>query len=295
VNAGSKSAGGAVAGRVAAALAAVGFSSSAVVAPFAYEAGSTPMTIIALRLVPIALAMVLLLRGRLLARLSARQAVALVAAGLGLFLAGFGSLSAAARLPVSLAVLILYTFPLMVAAAVPFVERRSLTRGEILAFPLAFAGLALALGPDLSGLDLLGLLGALLAAAAIAVLIIVSGPLSRSLPSGVPLGLTVLVALVPAFGVLSLTGGPAWPGPPAGWAGVLGSGLAYLAALALQFRAIRLVGPAATALLLNCEPLVTFVLAALLLGERLGPSQLFGGVLVLAAVLATSWRTRRKG
>jgi drug/metabolite transporter (DMT)-like permease len=45
------------------------------------------------------------------------------------------------------------------------------------------------------------------------------------------------------------------------------------------------VGPTTASILATVEPLVTVLLAFLVFGERLGPVQILGGSLVLAAVL----------
>lgn len=58
-------------------------------------------------------------------------------------------------------------------------------------------------------------------------------------------------------------------------------------------RAIHVVGPSRAGVFLNLQPVVGLVLAALLLGEQLGPWQLIGGACVLVGVtLTTSGQTR---
>jgi drug/metabolite transporter (DMT)-like permease len=55
------------------------------------------------------------------------------------------------------------------------------------------------------------------------------------------------------------------------------------------------VGPS-TASIVSCfEPVVTVSLAMALYGERLGPAQLAGGALVLAAVVLLQAKVRRHG
>ena len=53
----------------------------------------------------------------------------------------------------------------------------------------------------------------------------------------------------------------------------------------LLYAAIKMIGPFRTAIIDNSAPVWAIVLAALLLGQRLNAVQLFGGALVIGAVL----------
>ena len=64
-------------------------------------------------------------------------------------------------------------------------------------------------------------------------------------------------------------------------------------AVSAFFAGLRLVGPSEAAILSTFEPVVTVVLAYMVLGERLSPAQLAGGALVLAAVVLLQLRPRR--
>jgi drug/metabolite transporter (DMT)-like permease len=70
-----------------------------------------------------------------------------------------------------------------------------------------------------------------------------------------------------------------------------------VAAVSLFFAGLRRVGPTTASILSTAEPLTTVVLAYLAFGESLGPAQLAGGALVLAAavVLAAPARRGRAG
>jgi len=192
-------------------------------------------------------------------------------------------------IPVSLAVLIFFTFPVLIAVVAPLVDGRRPEPVTLAAALLAFLGLALALGPDLRGLDwrgcALGFLGALGAMSAFI--------LSRRLvvehdmfAFSFHLHVICVLVVAAAFATIGL---PDLPLIADAWAGLLGVGLFYAAAVLLQFGAIRLAGPARASIMFNGEPIITMVGAALLLGERLGPWQLAGAVLVIGAVL---WSTR---
>jgi drug/metabolite transporter (DMT)-like permease len=96
------------------------------------------------------------------------------------------------------------------------------------------------------------------------------------------LGLLALPSLVR----LDLTALPA----PA-WFSVLYSGLlAMVVAYLFYYRGVRVVGAVRTAMFSNLQPIVALVVAFLTLGERPGPWQLGGAVLIAAGLLVSSRR-----
>ncbi len=74
-----------------------------------------------------------------------------------------------------------------------------------------------------------------------------------------------------------------------GWIACLAV-VSTVGAIGLFFAGLRRVGPTTASILSTVEPLVTVVLAFAVFGEALGPVQLAGGALVLAAVLALQTR-----
>jgi drug/metabolite transporter (DMT)-like permease len=80
----------------------------------------------------------------------------------------------------------------------------------------------------------------------------------------------------------------------AGWGWLLClAAVSTVTAISLFFAGLERVGPTMAAILSTVEPLVTVMLALVVLGERLGAIQLLGGALVLAAVVpATVAATR---
>jgi drug/metabolite transporter (DMT)-like permease len=63
-------------------------------------------------------------------------------------------------------------------------------------------------------------------------------------------------------------------------------------AVSLFFAGLKRVGPTTASILSTAEPVTTVVLAFLAFGESLGPVQLAGGALVLAAALVLSVRSQ---
>ncbi|MCP5373033.1 MAG: DMT family transporter [Hyphomicrobiales bacterium] len=266
----------------------------------AYDTGATPVTVILARTLAAAclFAAVLALAGRTApaAALAAPRAAwgRLAPMPVLLALQGLGYLGAVAFIPVGLAALLFYTFPLMVAAVAPLTGGPRPGRRQGLAFVAAFAGLALALGPQLQVLDPRGIALALTGAVGQAGLMLCGARAAERLG---PLRLsfhTNLLAL-PLFALaLVLLGGPSWPGAAAGWAGFGGVMAVGAVAVVAMFAAARAAGPARAALVLNLEPLVSIAAAALLLDERLSPQQMVGAAVVLSALLLAALPARRR-
>jgi drug/metabolite transporter (DMT)-like permease len=220
----------------------------------------------------------------------ARLALAVAAAaGIILNLAIF---IAFGRITVALALLAFYTYPAFVAAVAIVVEHRRPGRIELLALGLALAGMVLVVAGQLdpaAGLvvDGLGLALALLAAVAQTVYITSSRGYAVVPTEQAATFLLWIAGL--AFVVIALLTGSASDltepfRNPAAWpyllvAGLLGAGFPSL----LFLVAIRLIGPVRTGILAMLEPVTGTVLAAIILGETLGPVQVFGGALVIVA------------
>src|SRR5690606_5161844 len=102
-----------------------------------------------------------------------------------------------------------------------------------------------------------------------------------------PVGALGLLPLV-GFEVIRMSSSSVWL--DVGLMGVLSTYLAYY----VYYSGLRTVEATRAVLVATVEPLLAAALAALLFGERLGPSGIVGGVLVLlAATLASTRRAAR--
>ncbi len=254
-----------------------------------YEAGSNPLTVICLRaLVPaLALAAVMLVLRRRFALAPGAfwPSVGICLGQLGITV---GYLSAVAYIPVSLAALIFYAYPVLVAAIVAVTGHSRVGWPAALAFLAAFAGLALALAPSFGALDPRGLGLALCATLAGTLLMLAADrlpPAQDILPLGFFMNLTALAAVGP---VALATGAPVLPQTALGWGALAFICLGYLAAFFGMVGAVRYAGPLRASLVFNLEPVLAIVSAVLLLGEALSLGQVVGVALVFAALtLAT--------
>jgi len=226
-------------------------------------------------------------------RLAIGRQNALPLAGLTLstFAISTGYLASVQFVPVGLAVIVFFTFPVILVLLAPVLERAPAGRARLALAALAFAGLAIAIGPNLDALDPRGLALAGLASLG-AVLQFHS---ARALGGAMnPVAFTLIVHL----GFLPFSLALAWwigggaiatlaPGVTAlGYGALAALSVLYVASFFLQMSACTLAPASRVAPLFNLEPVTTMALAALMLGETLTPNQYAGAAMVLAAVVA---------
>jgi drug/metabolite transporter (DMT)-like permease len=190
------------------------------------------------------------------------------------------------RIDASLAALLIYTSPALVALAAVLLGRERLDARRAAALVLASGGVVLVVGKA-GALDPLGVALALGAAVVYSAYILVSDGVARRVEP------RVLATLVCTGAALTLGAGAAVAGdfrPGAltasgwGWLVCLAA-VSTVAAIGLFFAGLRRVGPTSASILSTVEPLATVVLAFLVFGETMGLLQLAGGTLVLAAAL----------
>jgi drug/metabolite transporter (DMT)-like permease len=201
-----------------------------------------------------------------------------------------------ARAPVALVTLLFFAYPLLtvVGAAVLFRERIGARKAAVLA--VALAGVVMLVGvPDSA--TWVGVVLGLVAAVCVASLILSSRYLlaHRELA---PLALSGLMFTSPAIGLALV-----WPGRApdltldgAAWGWALCAVLvAATFPIGLYYTGVSRTEAGVVGLLSSVEPLVSVLLAFLVLDESLGAVQAVGGVLVLGAVVALSLPGRRAG
>jgi drug/metabolite transporter (DMT)-like permease len=196
-------------------------------------------------------------------------------------------ISSVAFIPVGVATIIFYTFPLVILVASPLVDGERLTVRRLAIFVAAFAGLFLAIGPGFASLDPRGLA---LAAAAVGGATAQFFFAARATRAVSPLSAafwTQLIQVPVALAICTMAGGPVGPATlaSAAFPVLMTCGL-FVAAFGLHLVSARLAAPAALGLVFCAEPVTSVALASLVLGEALTAGQAVGGALVLGAVLA---------
>jgi drug/metabolite transporter (DMT)-like permease len=83
---------------------------------------------------------------------------------------------------------------------------------------------------------------------------------------------------------------------PAGWVwATLFATISTVVAVTMLWWGIALIGPSRVAIIGSFEPLVSILLAVLILGERLLPAQMVGGVFILIGMVLVQWTPRVRG
>lgn len=273
-------------GSLSAFAAAAGYGSAYVVARIAYDYGLNVFTLNFLRFLVLvaACALWMSVRGGDM-RLPRRSLAVILSLGVLITTAGLSNFGAIAFIPVSLAILIFYTYPLITLILTSIVERLAPRPVDYLAFLLAFAGLTLALEVSLAGLDPRGVALALLGSVTAAGHLVVAQHALRIA------GLTI-VTLYMSLAALLLTGLVTMVlgefAVPAAGPGLWS--LAFVIAgfcvgMGAMLTAVRMVGPVQTSIIMCMEPPIVIGCAYLLLGERLTATQLLGALLVTTGVV----------
>ncbi|MES2209247.1 MAG: DMT family transporter [Chloroflexota bacterium] len=200
-----------------------------------------------------------------------------------------------ARVPVAIVLLCFYLYPAIVTGASALLGWERMDRTRATALVVALAGMVAVVvgGPAAStgsGIDPVGVLLALSAAASQAVFVLVSRHGYRAVPTdqamGFILGASAGIAAVPAVagdGVSSLALPLATPGLL--WLLLFGGIFAAAVPSTMFLAGIRWIGPVRAGILMLFEPLVGVLLAAVFLQEAVGPVQAAGGVAILGAAV----------
>ncbi len=204
--------------------------------------------------------------------------------------------------PASLAALIVYIYPAIVAVLSIRFGRRLEGRRAWAALGLALAGVTLTVGAiDADSAPPLGGLALVIASPIIyAVWIVLAARLSgerRGIRAADPAAgadaavatalMTTATAVAFATSALAV-GRPVLPHeiPADAWFGLVGVGaISTFIAIQTFYAGAQRVGAARASLISTIEPVYTIVLASVLLGESLGPLQFVGGALILAGVV----------
>ena len=209
---------------------------------------------------------------------------------IGFCIAGMslGYLSSVKYIPVSLSVLLFFTFPFWVLILNYFIDGVVVSRLNFLSFVLAFFGLAICLGPSWEVLDWRGIalvLGGSLCSAGM----IIGASKATKLVS-----MTDLVFLSNTVGVifvgiiLYLTDSFSLSQTIDGWSGIAVICILFIIGQLSLFAATKSIGSTQTSLILNIEPLVSIGAAIFLLGENLVFSQSLGVAVILLALILPS-------
>jgi drug/metabolite transporter (DMT)-like permease len=214
---------------------------------------------------------------------------------IGVLFAGtmYGLVMAISLLPVSIAILAYFAYPLLtgVVGGITGIDR--LGWPALLTALAAFLGLALMLGAGFEQLSGPGIGWALGAAAFRTVTLL----MTRAYLNGTDARLTTWYSMLPStliFLIASAAAGE-WHTPVSlvGWTAFAGTSVGSTFSTLLIYVSTNRIGPFRTAFIMNLEPLLTTILGMLLLQESLTPLQALGAAVMLVSLCAFQFARAR--
>jgi drug/metabolite transporter (DMT)-like permease len=255
-------------------------------AKLAYESGSNLITVAFARGV---IATLLLLLVALAVRQSLRLPRALLRpsliAGIGGAIFVFGIYGAINTINISLAVLILYLYPIVLAIYEHLSGSIRISNAQWFWGLAACCGLALILGVKFEQISLVGVALAMLAMLASVLITVTNVKVAASVGSLVSNLYMSLWGMIIFSLVLLLAGELQAPRDPTGWAALLGNGAAYCIAWVAFFSGARILGATRASMITLVEPPMAALVAWLVFGETFNALQWVGFATVLVSLL----------
>jgi len=279
------------------------FGGNHVAARLAFDHGVDVVTAVAVRSGLTAIAVALIVwQQRVPLKLEAGHRWSLPAIGVLIAAQSYCLYSAVARIPVALALLAFNLYPLTTALWAWALYGHRAERRVWMAIPVLLCGLALALDVfgAASGLGTqaqwarigAGVAFAVAAAVIFGLALVLTqheaGTLDGRLRTATTMGL--VGALAVAAGVAQ--GGFHLPNALPGWWGLAALTVLYGTAFTIMFTVLPRLGVVGNSAIMNVEPIFALALAWALLGQRIAPVQVAGGLLVVACVVWLGLRKR---
>lgn len=276
-----------VAGLVAALAGATCYGLNIVSARFASDAGIQGPSLITCRVVVmLALAVLFALVARQGLAVPREERRALAGLSLASATVGLCYLSSVAFIPVTVAAVVFYTFPICIVLASPFVDKKRPSMAVFGIVLLAFIGVVLVVGPAFGELDPRGLLLATGASLSATTQFFTAARCVRT-PAAAKIFWIHVVILPVGLAVAALTGGLATPAQFAAAPFAVGVTVAgFAVGFVLQLAALARISAVVAGLAFCAEPVMAALSSAVFLGERLAWLQYVGGGLVIAAIVA---------
>lgn len=261
------------------------FALSITTARLSYDYGSNTQTVMLIRFITLLIIMLLWNKVRQIPLILERKDI-IKCSVLGIFyFIGIGAyLSSVAYMPVGLAVLILYTFPILVILTSAVVNKRKPGLLEFAALIIAFIGLFIALDIDTENTKMTGVFLAGMAAVGVTINMLGSANILKRIPFTLfSLYQAIVVTIISAFFVI-FTGGIALPDSPKGWMIFLVMLSSFVIAYLSVYASLKVIGAVRTSTIMNLEPIMTTVFAFALLQEQMTKEKLIGATIVLFAI-----------
>ncbi|HSW29429.1 MAG TPA: DMT family transporter [Longimicrobiales bacterium] len=260
--------------------------------------GASLETILFVRYLLAALALVALVGGPRGLALPGRRIAAITSVGaVGQVLLTWLALTALGYLPAATVSFLFYTYPVWVTLLAAATGAERLTRLRVAALALVMVGLTVMIGSPFSGgLSFKGVALSIGAAWVYAVFLPLIGKLQTGVAptvasAWISVGAAILSGLL-ALLLHSLVP----PHGASGWGAIVGLALvSTVAAFILFLKGLALLGPVRTAIMSTVEPFFTALLAALVLNQPLTARTFLGGTIIVVAVTLINLGRERVG
>jgi len=231
--------------------------------------------------------LILLISGKAII-LERRPAITAVILGLISVIYTFALLKAIELLPVSIAILIFYLFPILTVFILAIFGSARLTTKMIVTAFIVFFGLSLALAVRFGELNLIGILAGLVSAIGFAIVCSISNRLmydqdSRQVTLYLSTAATATMIVISYF-----VDDVQFPVTTAGWAGFTFSNILYACGIIGFYISISMVGAGAATFFLNLEPIVVVGAGYVFLDQMISSWQMGGVAIVVGALIYAS-------
>ena len=215
-------------------------------------------------------------------------------------LSSLGIMFSLAYMDVSLAVLIIFCFPFIVAAFTHFSGSSKISGMVLLCFCVAMVGLSLVLGVKGSSVSLTGIMFAVIGMVSTAAMVLTVAKLSSRIgpiPANffmtgwTSLYFLIVVAIGPLIGLIDE---PALPETVRGWVALFGVGVSFTLGYVLFFIGAAIIGSTRASMLSIMEPVLIILTAMLLIDERLSSTQWVGLILVIVSLMIIELPGRKR-
>jgi drug/metabolite transporter (DMT)-like permease len=274
---------------------ALSFACNTALASVAYRNGASALSVLTYRtLLATAALFVILKVAGVPMTLSPRKRWIAWALGVLLGTYSYGLLGAIQYMPLALAVLTFYLWPLIMGVAAASLGMERMTPALGVALVVAFAGLVLALDVQAGTLSPIGVALAASGAVLNVVMMLANRKLVGAQQDSRPVTLHMLMTGSLTYIVACLVWGD-FPLPQSGlgWTAFLGVGVFYSFSIICVYISLSIIGPMRAGLFANFEPIASVFIGTVILGQAMKISQLLGAALVLGAIIFTAWNKNR--
>jgi drug/metabolite transporter (DMT)-like permease len=218
-------------------------------------------------------------------QLTRQQIIKLLSIGVLFSMAALCAFLALDRIPATTYTVLLYSYPATVAILSMTLYREQLSILKWMAIGLTFAGCILTVGGKIEGGDPIGIVLVLGNATLYALYLVFSAHSKIKVPAFLFSALS-MCGMVIGIAPVAVLGGFSAPDSMLGW-GVLLALVVFstLVPMIAILEGMRHIGAPTAAILSTIEPVLTVILAALLLKEEITLLQYAGGALIFASVL----------